>query len=120
MGAEPGPAAGLIAGAAVAGRLVLSPLGPGLVWLDATRFLLGVLIGGLGSLVWVYAAEGYPEHLRGLGASMLLLPNLVANFLMSQSSSVPSVRWAARPPLRSCSPSPPGRGCSRGRAPGDP
>ncbi|MEE6261144.1 MFS transporter [Plantactinospora sonchi] len=39
---------------------------------------------GLGSLVWVYASEGYSDHLRGAGATALLLPNLTANFLLAQ------------------------------------
>jgi MFS family permease len=49
--------------------------------------LLAFTVGfnaGLGSLLWVYASEGYPERLRGAGATALLLPNLAANFLLAQ------------------------------------
>src|SRR5262249_45859007 len=49
--------------------------------------LLAFTVGfnaGLGSLLWVYASEGYPDRLRGAGATALLLPNLVANFVLAQ------------------------------------
>jgi MFS family permease len=39
---------------------------------------------GLGSLIWIYAAEGYTDRLRSAGVSALLLPNLAANFLLAQ------------------------------------
>ncbi|WP_309082449.1 sugar porter family MFS transporter [Zhihengliuella sp.] len=34
---------------------------------------------GFGSLVWVYAGESMPSHLRSLGASAMLTANLMAN-----------------------------------------
>lgn len=34
---------------------------------------------GFGSLVWVYAGESLPSHLRSLGASAMLTANLMAN-----------------------------------------
>ncbi|WP_238018457.1 MFS transporter [Dactylosporangium sp. AC04546] len=39
---------------------------------------------GLGSLLWIYAAEGYTDRLRSAGATALLLPNLTANVLLAQ------------------------------------
>ncbi|MEV4109919.1 sugar porter family MFS transporter [Nonomuraea sp. NPDC049695] len=39
---------------------------------------------GLGSVVWVYAAESFPARLRLAGASVMLTCNLVANFLVAQ------------------------------------
>ncbi|MFC3505528.1 MFS transporter [Micromonospora krabiensis] len=39
---------------------------------------------GLGSLLWIYASEGYTDRLRSAGATALLLPNLAANFLLAQ------------------------------------
>jgi MFS transporter, SP family, galactose:H+ symporter len=38
---------------------------------------------GFGSLVWVYAGEGFPAHLRSLGSSTLLTANLVANTIVA-------------------------------------
>ncbi|MCS4275649.1 sugar porter (SP) family MFS transporter [Mycetocola sp. BIGb0189] len=37
---------------------------------------------GFGSLVWVYAGETMPTHLRSLGASTMLSANLVGNILV--------------------------------------
>ncbi|MFC0505536.1 MFS transporter [Micromonospora costi] len=39
---------------------------------------------GFGALIWVYAAEGYDDRLRTAGTTMMLLPNLLANFLLAQ------------------------------------
>ncbi|HTJ39836.1 MAG TPA: MFS transporter [Dactylosporangium sp.] len=39
---------------------------------------------GLGSLLWIYASEGYTDRLRGAGATALLLPNLAVNFVLAQ------------------------------------
>ncbi|MFJ6617903.1 MFS transporter [Kitasatospora sp. NPDC091335] len=39
---------------------------------------------GFGSVVWIFAAEGFPDHLRGAGASAMLLTNLTANLLVAQ------------------------------------
>lgn len=37
---------------------------------------------GFGSLVWVYAGEAMPSHLRSLGASVMLTANLTANAIV--------------------------------------
>lgn len=37
---------------------------------------------GFGSLVWVYAGEAMPAHLRSLGASVMLTSDLVANVIV--------------------------------------
>lgn len=37
---------------------------------------------GFGALVWVYAGESFPSHLRGLGSSAMLTSDLVANFVV--------------------------------------
>ncbi|MGN7978773.1 sugar porter family MFS transporter [Microbacterium sp. 22195] len=37
---------------------------------------------GFGSLVWVYAGEAMPAHLRSLGASVMLTADLVANVIV--------------------------------------
>lgn len=37
---------------------------------------------GFGSLVWVYAGEAMPAHLRSLGASAMLTSNLIANVIV--------------------------------------
>ncbi|PKI90490.1 MFS transporter [Actinomycetales bacterium SN12] len=37
---------------------------------------------GFGSLVWVYAGESMPSHLRSLGASVMLTANLTANAII--------------------------------------
>lgn len=37
---------------------------------------------GFGSLVWVYAGEAMPAHLRSIGASAMLTSNLVANVIV--------------------------------------
>lgn len=39
---------------------------------------------GFGALVWVYAGEAFPAHLRTLGASIMLTSDLVANFIVGQ------------------------------------
>jgi hypothetical protein len=39
---------------------------------------------GFGALVWVFAAEGFPDHLRGAGASVMLLTNLTTNLVVAQ------------------------------------
>ncbi|MGI5146927.1 MFS transporter [Plantactinospora sp. CA-294935] len=57
--------------------------GTGLGFVGLLLFTVG-FNAGLGSLVWVYASEGYSDHLRGAGATALLLPNLTANFLLAQ------------------------------------
>lgn len=37
---------------------------------------------GFGALVWVYAGETFPSHLRGLGSSTMLTSDLVANYII--------------------------------------
>ncbi|MEQ4725237.1 MFS transporter [Nonomuraea sp. B19D2] len=39
---------------------------------------------GFGALVWIFAAEGFPDHLRGAGASVMLLTNLTTNLFIAQ------------------------------------
>ena len=38
---------------------------------------------GFGSLVWVYAGESFPAHLRSLGSSAMLTSDLVANVIVA-------------------------------------
>lgn len=37
---------------------------------------------GFGALVWVYAGETFPSHLRGAGSSTMLTSDLVANYII--------------------------------------
>ncbi|KHK98609.1 major facilitator transporter [Microbacterium mangrovi] len=37
---------------------------------------------GFGALVWVYAGETFPSHLRGAGSSTMLTSDLVANYIV--------------------------------------
>jgi hypothetical protein len=49
--------------------------------------LIGFIIGfnsGFGAVVWIFAAEGFPDHLRGAGASVMLLTNLTTNLFIAQ------------------------------------
>lgn len=39
---------------------------------------------GFGALVWVFAGESFPTHLRGMGASAMLTADLVANWIVAQ------------------------------------
>lgn len=39
---------------------------------------------GFGALVWVYAGESFPSHLRGLGASTMLTADLIANYFVAK------------------------------------
>jgi MFS family permease len=39
---------------------------------------------GFGALVWIFAAEGFPDQLRGTGASMMLFTNLTTNLVIAQ------------------------------------
>lgn len=39
---------------------------------------------GFGALIWVFAAEGFPDRLRAPGASAMLLSNLSANLIIAQ------------------------------------
>ncbi|MEU7061819.1 MFS transporter [Streptomyces sp. NPDC046197] len=48
-----------------------------------TVFTIG-FNAGFGSLVWIFAAEGFPGHLRSVGASAMLLTNLTTNLLIAQ------------------------------------
>ncbi|EME55873.1 MFS transporter [Amycolatopsis decaplanina] len=57
---------------------------PGVVgFLGLVTFIVG-FNSGFGSLVWVFAAEGFPDHLRGAGASVMLLTNLTTNLFVAQ------------------------------------
>ncbi|HET9254740.1 MAG TPA: MFS transporter [Pseudonocardiaceae bacterium] len=38
---------------------------------------------GFGSLVWVYAGESFPAHLRSLGSSAMLTSDLVASVIVA-------------------------------------
>lgn len=46
-------------------------------------FIIG-FNAGFGAVVWIFAAEGFPDHLRGAGASVLLLTNLTTNLAIAQ------------------------------------
>jgi MFS family permease len=49
--------------------------------------LLVFIVGfnsGFGAVVWIFAAEGFPDHLRGAGASVMLLTNLTTNLFIAQ------------------------------------
>ncbi|MFD7137219.1 MFS transporter [Streptomyces sp. NPDC059894] len=48
-----------------------------------TVFTIG-FNAGFGSLVWIFAAEGFPPRLRSVGASAMLLTNLTTNLLIAQ------------------------------------
>nr|BFE52349.1 hypothetical protein GCM10017745_57760 [Saccharothrix mutabilis subsp. capreolus] len=57
---------------------------PGVVgFVGLVVFVVG-FNSGFGALVWVFAAEGYPDHLRGAGASAMLLTNLTTNLVVAQ------------------------------------
>ncbi len=57
---------------------------PGVVgFLGLIAFIVG-FNSGFGALVWVFAAEGFPDHLRGAGASVMLLTNLTTNLFVAQ------------------------------------
>jgi MFS family permease len=40
---------------------------------------------GFGSVVWIFAAEGFPDRLRSAGATVMLLTNLTTNLVLAQS-----------------------------------
>ncbi|GAA4979126.1 sugar porter family MFS transporter [Nonomuraea thailandensis] len=46
-------------------------------------FIIG-FNSGFGAVVWIFAAEGFPDHLRGAGASVMLLTNLTTNLFIAQ------------------------------------
>ena len=57
-------------------------------WQKITGFLGLALINigfvfGFGALVWVYASEAFPAHLRAYGASAMLTADLVANWIIA-------------------------------------
>lgn len=76
------------AGLMTAGHLLLVPVFAGLA--PSSVGLLGLAVfavgfnAGFGALIWVFAAEGFPDRLRGPGASAMLLSNLVANLIIAQ------------------------------------
>ncbi|NUT47635.1 MAG: MFS transporter, partial [Saccharothrix sp.] len=64
--------------------LVFAVDSPGAVgFLGLVLFVVG-FNSGFGALVWVFAAEGFPDRLRGAGASAMLLANLTTNLLVAQ------------------------------------
>ncbi|NUO97303.1 MAG: MFS transporter [Nonomuraea sp.] len=64
--------------------LVFAADSPGVVgFVGLIVFTVG-FNSGFGALVWVFAAEGFPGHLRGAGASVMLLTNLTTNFFIAQ------------------------------------
>jgi SP family galactose:H+ symporter-like MFS transporter len=54
----------------------------GLGYVGLLLFTMGFTFG-FGSLVWVYAGEAFPAHLRSLGSSAMLTANLSANALVA-------------------------------------
>jgi MFS family permease len=54
----------------------------GLGYLGLLLFTMGFTFG-FGALVWVYAGESFPAHLRSLGSSVMLTANLTANALVA-------------------------------------
>jgi sugar porter (SP) family MFS transporter len=53
----------------------------GLGYVGLLMFTMGFTFG-FGALVWVYAGESFPAHLRSLGSSAMLTANLTANALV--------------------------------------
>jgi uncharacterized BrkB/YihY/UPF0761 family membrane protein len=53
----------------------------GLGYAGLILFTMGFTFG-FGALVWVYAGESFPAHLRSLGSSAMLTANLTANALI--------------------------------------
>ena len=45
-------------------------------------FIIGFNFG-FGSLVWVFAGESFPSHLRSVGSSVMLTSNLTANAIVA-------------------------------------
>jgi sugar porter (SP) family MFS transporter len=54
----------------------------GFGYLGLLLFTMGFTFG-FGALVWVYAGESFPAHLRSLGSSAMLTANLTANALVA-------------------------------------
>jgi SP family galactose:H+ symporter-like MFS transporter len=54
----------------------------GLGFFGVLLFTVGFTFG-FGALVWVYAGESFPAHLRSLGASAMLTSDLVANVIVA-------------------------------------
>jgi len=52
-------------------------------FLGLVVFIVGFNVG-LGAVVWIFAAEGFPDHLRGTGATAMLLTNLTTNLIVAQ------------------------------------
>ena len=75
-------------GAMILGDLVLvvvfaakSSAVSGFGYVGLLMFTMGFTFG-FGALVWVYAGESFPAHLRSLGSSAMLTANLTANALI--------------------------------------
>ena len=56
----------------------------GLGYVGLITFTMGFTFG-FGALVWVYAGESFPAHLRSLGSSAMLTANLTANALIEST-----------------------------------
>lgn len=56
----------------------------GLGYVGLVTFTMGFTFG-FGALVWVYAGESFPAHLRSLGSSAMLTANLTANALIEST-----------------------------------
>jgi MFS family permease len=52
-------------------------------FLGIVVFIVGFNFG-FGAVVWIFAAEGFPDRLRGAGASVMLLTNLTTNLFIAQ------------------------------------
>ena len=52
-------------------------------FLGIVVFIVGFNLG-FGSVVWIFAAEGFPDRLRSAGASVMLLTNLTTNLFIAQ------------------------------------
>ncbi|HEY3896610.1 MAG TPA: sugar porter family MFS transporter [Pseudonocardiaceae bacterium] len=70
----------LLVGVFMTGRGAGAPTALG--FLGVLLFTVGFTFG-FGSLVWVYAGESFPAHLRSLGSSAMLTSDLVANVIVA-------------------------------------
>jgi MFS family permease len=80
----------LLAGTALMGAghalmvLMFATGSPDMVgFLGLIVFIIG-FNSGFGAVVWIFAAEGLPDHLRGAGASAMLLTGLTTNLFIAQ------------------------------------
>lgn len=80
----------LLAGTALMGAghalmvLMFATGSPDMVgFLGLIVFIIG-FNSGFGAVVWIFAAEGLPDHFRGAGASAMLLTGLTTNLFIAQ------------------------------------